>query len=178
MLWIGVHRIKSGIYYNWAHLKEVAHNECWNLSIITDTLLFPDKVTLGISSMTSIVFLFLPSQITLKDAYEYYNNHDVITAYISTWPQTISVRCLTPTSLQHLIITPAPYLFPALTTSPSLPISLISFWPRSLFWFNIIVNSRPSLSLIVLQNIHIHSLLVYTCHPNLYSIKLRVYHFS
>ena len=57
MLWIGVHRIKSGIYYNWAHLKEVAHNECWNLSIITDTLLFPNKVKLSLSSMTSIVFL-------------------------------------------------------------------------------------------------------------------------
>ena len=74
--------------------------------------------------MTSIVFLFLPSQITLKDAYEYYNNHDVITAYLSIWPQTISVRCLTPTSLQHLIIAPTPYLFPAHTMSPSLPISL------------------------------------------------------
>ena len=73
--------------------------------------------------MTSIVFLFLPSQITLKDVYEYYNNHDVITAYLSTWPQTISVRCLT-TSLQHLIIAPAPYLFPVITMSPSLPISL------------------------------------------------------
>ena len=172
VLWIGVHRIKSGIYYNWAHFKEVAHNECWNLSIITDTLLFPDKVTLGLSSMTSIVFLFLPSQITLKDAYEYYNNHDVITAYLSIWPQTISVRCLTPTSLQHLIITPAPYLFPALTMCPSLPIFLLDLGLWSVFRFKIIVNSRPSLSLIVLQNIHIHSLLVYTCHPNLYSIKL------
>ena len=142
VLWIGVHRIKSGIYYNWAHLKEVAHNECWNLSIITDTLLFPDKVTLGISSMTSIVFLFLPSQITLKDAYEYYNNHDVITAYLSIWPQTISVRCLTPTSLQHLIIAPAPYYV-------SLPISLLSPGLWSLFIFKIIVHSRPSLSSIL-----------------------------
>ena len=169
MLWIGVHRIKSGIYYNWAHLSEVAHNECWNLNIITDTLLFPNKVILGLSSMTSIVFLFLPSQITLKDVYEYSNNHDVITAYLFIWHQTISVRCLTPTSLQHLIIAPVPYLFPALTMSPSLPISLLDLGLWSLFKFKIIVNSRPSLSSIVLQNAHIHSLLVYTCHPNMHS---------
>ena len=150
-------------------LNEVARNECWNLNIITDTLSLPDKVILSPSSMTSIVFLFLPSQITLKDAYEYYNNHDVITAYLFIWPQTISVRCLTPTSLQHLIIAPTPYLFPALTMSPSLPISLLDLGLWSLFIFNITVNSRPSLSLIVLQNIHIHSLLVYA---NWYSIKL------